>query len=98
MKKLRFIHTAYTSATLFLLTPFVIHAQEFETEYFEDAIGMILALIEGYILPVIIGIGLVFFMWGLVVFILNADNDSAREAGRQKMIWGLIALTIMVSV
>lgn len=41
---------------------------------------------------------LLFFFWGLATYILNAGNDEKKKEGRNIMIWGLLALFIMVSV
>ena len=50
------------------------------------------------LVPILLGIALVVFVWGLVVFIAQSGNDQAREVGKQRMIWGLVALFIIVSV
>ena len=39
-----------------------------------------------------------YFLWGLAQFVMNADDATKREEGKQKIVWGLIGLTIMVSV
>ncbi len=55
-----------------------------------------------YIVNPIIGIifaaGLAYFLWGLMVFIFNAGNESKRSEGRQHMLWGLVGMFIMMSV
>jgi len=49
--------------------------------------------------PVMIGLAIVFFFWGVGQFILNdAGNDKTREDGKKKMLWGVIALFVMVSI
>ena len=35
------------------------------------------------------------FVWGVVKFIRNADNDEKRKEGQQHMIWGVIGLAII---
>lgn len=37
------------------------------------------------------------FMWGLIKFIKNADNETEREIGQKHMLWGIIGLAIMLS-
>ncbi|MFP4022846.1 MAG: hypothetical protein ACLFNR_00280 [Candidatus Paceibacterota bacterium] len=51
-----------------------------------------------YVIYIIISLSLLSFLWGLTKFILNADSDSGREKGKQVMIWGLVALFVMVSL
>ena len=38
------------------------------------------------------------FVWGVVQYVINADEESKKSKGKQFMIWGIIALTVMVSV
>ncbi len=49
-------------------------------------------------LPLVIGIALLVFFWGLAKFILRAGDEKAREEGKQIMKWGIIALFVLVSV
>ncbi len=37
----------------------------------------------------------VYFIWGMVEYIMNAANDEKRKIGQQHMLWGLIGLTIL---
>jgi len=49
-------------------------------------------------IPIIIALAVLYFFWGLATFILNAGNEDKRSEGRQIMIYGIIALFVMVSV
>ncbi len=49
-------------------------------------------------IPIVAGLALLFFFWGLAKFILKADDETAREEGKQVMKWGIVALFVMVSV
>ena len=55
--------------------------------------------INQFILNPLIGflfaLALVFFLWGVAEFILQADNEAARAQGKQHMIWGVIGMVIM---
>jgi len=49
-------------------------------------------------LPVIAGLALLVFIWGLVKFIFHVSGDEkAVEEGKNLMKWGLIALFVLVS-
>jgi len=50
------------------------------------------------LIPIFFAIAIVYFFWGLVQYIRAAGDPKAAEAGKSHMIWGLIALFIMVSV
>ena len=49
-------------------------------------------------LPIVVAIGLLAFFWGLVKFIFAAGSEDAKEDGKRLMIWGIVALFVMVSV
>lgn len=49
------------------------------------------------LLIVLAGLSLFVFFWGLVKFIAKAGDTKTHEDGRSLMIWGLIALFVMVS-
>ncbi len=59
-----------------------------------DIFGNLVAVIT----PIIVALALLFFFWGLAKYILNAGDETAKAEGRNIMIWGIIALFVMVSV
>lgn len=38
------------------------------------------------------------FVWGIVRFIANNENESERSVGKQNMIWGVVGMVIMMGV
>ncbi len=38
------------------------------------------------------------FVYGIVLFMSNLDNESKMEDGKRHMLWGLVGLAIIVSV
>ena len=42
--------------------------------------------------------GFVLFLWGLVVFIANPEEEARRKDGINHIIWGLVGMLIMVSI
>ena len=55
---------------------------------------------KGYfnaLIPLFMTLGIVYFMWGLVKLIYNAEDERARAEGKQMMIWGMIGLFVMVA-
>ena len=65
---------------------------------FADFIKIFLDLIA-LLIPVIAGLALLAFFWGLAKFIMNVSGDEkAVTEGKNLMIWGLVALFLMVSV
>jgi uncharacterized membrane protein len=64
-----------------------------------DQIGGILAQLIGYlnyIVPALITIAVVYFIWGVITFISSSDEE-AKKSGRAKIINGLIGLFVIVA-
>ena len=38
------------------------------------------------------------FIWGVVQYVINGEEEAKKAKGKQFMIWGIIALAVMVSV
>ncbi len=49
-------------------------------------------------LPVLAALALAAFIWNGAMFILRSDDDRARMDGKKGMLWGVIALFVLVSV
>lgn len=49
-------------------------------------------------LPIAVALALLFFIWGLAQFILASGDPDAKETGKQRMIWGVVALFVIVAV
>lgn len=64
----------------------------------QDIFGYLGCVLNLYIIPLIISVGVLFFIYGVVKFMLNSENENEREKGKQFMIWGIIGLTVIVSV
>jgi hypothetical protein len=48
--------------------------------------------------PVVFALSLTYFFWGMVQFISHSGDQKFREEGKNKMLWGVIALFVMFSV
>ena len=79
-----------------ILIPTLAHAQV-DMTWFNSVISGIGRTISALI-PAFVGLALAVFVWGLVVFIWNSGNDSAKQEGKNKMIWGVLALFVIVSI
>jgi len=49
------------------------------------------------IIPIVIGLATLIFIWGVVQYVI-AKEEEAKTEGRDKMIYGLIGLAVIVSV
>lgn len=50
------------------------------------------------LIPIVMGLAVLVFFWGLVKYIANADDEGAKESGKNLMIWGMVALFVMVAL
>ncbi len=50
------------------------------------------------IIPFLITLAVVSFIWGIIQYFLNPDNEEKRKQGKTFLLWGLIALFVMISV
>ncbi|MEK7572283.1 MAG: pilin [Patescibacteria group bacterium] len=49
------------------------------------------------IIPVIIVLGVVYFVWGVVQYVI-ANDEEAKKKGRDRMIFGIIGLVVIVGM
>lgn len=50
------------------------------------------------LIPVMFGLAIIFFFWGLIQYIRSAGDPKAAAEGKSIMIWGIIAIAVMISV
>lgn len=82
-------------ALFLVLVPAVAHGQYLGN--FTNLIGSFRNIIN-ILIPLVAAIALLYFFWGLAKFILAAGDEAEREKGKNIMIWGIVALFVIVSV
>lgn len=88
-------HFKFIFLSILVLAPAFAFAQFSDTTQLINAFGGIL----NSLIVILIALALFVFLWGLVKFIFRVGGDEKAVAeGKRVMIWGLIALFIMVSV
>lgn len=50
------------------------------------------------VIPLLFALGTAGFIWGIIQYYLNPDNEEKRKKGKSFIIGGLIALFVMVSM
>ena len=43
-------------------------------------------------------LAVIYFIWGVIRYVINADSDEERGTGRKHMIWGVVGMFIMAAV
>ena len=81
------------AATLLAL-PFVAFGAEDIKTILTDRVQPILDTLVG----IIIGIGVLVFLWGLIKYVTAGGDEEKRKEARNTMIYGIIAIFVMVAV
>lgn len=63
-----------------------------------DILSFATCFLSKSIIPFIFTLAVVVFLWGVVQYVINPDNEDKREKGRDIMIWGVIGLFVMISI
>ncbi len=67
-----------------------------EGRNFKDFVNEILGVIN-LIFPILITIAFIVFFWGVSRFVLNSGNQQEREKGKKFLLWGTVALFVLLS-
>ena len=64
-----------------------------------DVLGLLCRIgqIINAIVPVLIALGVLYFVWGVISYVI-ADDEEAKKAGRNRMIFGIIGLAVIIGV
>lgn len=49
------------------------------------------------VVPVLIALGVVFFVWGVITYVISNDEE-AKKKGRDRIIYGLIGLAVIIGM
>ena len=50
------------------------------------------------IIPLMFALAIIYFFWGLIQFLRGAGDPKLHDQGKMHMIYGIIALAVMISV
>lgn len=89
------IYKLLGTASILILTPVAVFAADFNG--IKDLLEAFGRLVQTMTL-VVAALALLAFMFGLMKFIFRAGDPGKKAEGKSIMIWGLIALFVMVSI
>jgi len=94
------IKTFFTSAAL-LAMPMLASAQgavlETDGGAFGDLLRNILTFSNSVLIPFILGIGFLVFVWGMFrYFIAGGANDEAKEQGKSLMVYATLGFVLII--
>jgi len=64
----------------------------------EGIINWATCLLVKSVVPLLFALALVAFIWGVIQYYINPDNEEKRKKGKSFIIGGIIALFVMTSV
>lgn len=79
-------------APTLLLVPGIVFAQTLGSMF------NLFTRIINELMPFIVALAVLFFMWGVFQFVKSSGNEDERTEGRNRMIYGIIGIFVMVSV
>ena|SRR3989344_3052423 len=87
------------SAMAPLAFPFITSAQAdaLDTDWFTDALATLGNFLD-LLVPFLVGLAVVLFLWGVLTYVMAGADDEKKKNARNFMIWGIIAIFVMVSV
>lgn len=91
--KIYYSKSLYSILLLSLALPSFVFAQE---KTWVTVINELMLVIDGLV-PIIIGLAILFFIWGIFKYVFTGEKVE-KEKAREVMVWGLISLVIIFSV
>jgi len=61
---------------------------------FVNVVGVIVTLL----VPIVSTLAIVFFFYGLAKYVLNSGDEEKKEEGKNIMIWGVLAMFVLVTI
>lgn len=80
---------------LFILFPNIAYA---DTPKLDAFLTKVNAQIVNPLISFVFALAVVYFLYGVLKFLMNMDNEGARDEGKKHMLWGIIGITIMIGV
>ncbi len=81
-----------------MFAPMVAFAQVMGTDRTLTGVVSWIKLVMNAATGLILAAAVVVFVWGTFTFVMAAGNDEERKVGRDRIIYGLIGIAVMVSV
>jgi len=79
-----------------VITPTVL-TQAADFTDFKSLVDHIISAILKPFIPFIIALTVGYFWWGVTQYVVHTDDLAKREEGRKMMLFGVIAIAVMVS-
>jgi uncharacterized membrane protein YidH (DUF202 family) len=64
----------------------------------DSFIGKVDTLIINPLILFLFALAIVFFLYGVLEFLMNQANEEKKTTGKSHMLWGIVGITIMMGV
>jgi uncharacterized membrane protein YidH (DUF202 family) len=64
----------------------------------DSFIGNVDRMIINPLILFLFALAVVFFLYGVLEFLLNQENEEKKTTGKSHMLWGVVGITIMLGV
>lgn len=64
----------------------------------KSLIDFFTCLLMDSVVPLLVALAVAGFVWGIIKYFLNPDNEEKRKEGKTFMFWGLVTLFVIVSI
>jgi hypothetical protein len=64
----------------------------------DNFIRQLARVILNPLIRLMFALAVIYFLWGVFVYITNAESTEGRKKGAQHILWGLVGLVIMMGV
>lgn len=61
-------------------------------------INFFTCVIINSVVPMLVALAVIGFIYGIIKYFLNPDNEEKRKDGKSFMLWGIVTLFVMVSI
>ena len=89
-------YSVYVLTFFYSVLPVIANAFSLVNRNFRGIVVEILGVVS-ILVPILFAVAFIVFFWGLSKFILSSDNKDDVEKGKNYMLWGILALFILVS-
>lgn len=61
-------------------------------------LNKVIVVIVNPLIEILLGVAVIYFLYGVFQFVVHADDSEARKTGAQNIFWGLFGIFVMVAV
>jgi amino acid transporter len=65
---------------------------------FNEFVGKVDTMIINPLIVLLFALAIVFFLFGMMTFLMNGADEEKRQTGKNHMLWGIVGITIMIGV